>query len=233
MLTHLLELRQRIIYILIWFGALSFLFFFVADELFGLLITPLLQYLPEKSSLIATEVTAPIFTPLKMAVDCAMLLSLPCALYHLWQFIRPGLYKTEQKYCRTALVASIILFLVGVLFCFFLILPFMFQFFVSALPKDVQLMPDMTHTMDFIIRMLMLFGLSFQVPLICSMLVRIHLVEVETLKKIRPYVIVAAFIIGMLLTPPDVFSQLMLAIPLCFLYELGILFSKARPSRGP
>jgi sec-independent protein translocase protein TatC len=228
MLTHLLELRQRIIYILIWFGVLSLSFFLIADDLLALLIKPLLQYLPEQSSLIATEVTAPIFMPLKMAIDCAMLLSFPCALYHLWQFISPGLYKKEQKFLRGAIVASILLFFIGMLFCFFLILPFMFQFFVSALPKDIRLMPDMTHTLDFIIRMLMLFGLCFQVPLICSILVRTHIVEVNILKNIRPYVIVAAFIIGMLLTPPDVFSQLMLAIPLCLLYELGILFSKIK-----
>lgn len=225
MLIHLLELRRRALYTIVWFGGLFVLFFFLAADLFHLLVTPLLQSLPNQEGLIATQITSPVFTPLKLAADAALLLTAPCAIYHLWQFISPGLYKNEKEHLRGAIVLSILLFGLGAVFCFFLVLPFMFQFFARALPEGVRLMPDMAYTLDFITRMLMLFGISFQVPLICLILVRVNILDVVTLKKIRPYVIVAAFTVGMLLTPPDVFSQLMLAIPLCLLYELGIILA--------
>lgn len=225
MLIHLIELRRRALYTLMWFGAMFFIFFFLAGDLFHALVNPLLKALPGQEGLIATQITSPVFTPLKLAADAAMLLSAPFALYHLWSFISPGLYKNEQEQLRGALILSLILFLAGVLFCFYLVLPFMFQFFAHALPKGVRFMPDMAYALDFITRMLMLFGFCFQVPLICLILVRVKLINVAILKKIRPYIIVSAFIIGMLLTPPDVFSQIMLALPLCILYEIGIIFA--------
>lgn len=225
MLIHLMELRRRALNTLIWFSALFFICFFMAADLFHLLVTPLLKSLPNQEGLIATQITSSVFTPLKLAADTAMLLSAPFALYHIWRFISPGLYKNEKDQLRGAILISLVLFVIGVVFCFFLILPFMFQFFAHALPKGVRLMPDMAYTLDFITRMLLLFGFSFQVPLICLVLVRLNLIDVLTLKKIRPYVIVGAFTVGMLLTPPDVLSQLMLALPLCFLYELGIILA--------
>jgi sec-independent protein translocase protein TatC len=225
MLIHLLELRRRALYTLIWFSALFLLFFFMAGDLYHALVQPLLNCLPNQQGLIATQITSSVFTPLKLAADAAMLLSAPFALYHVWRFISPGLYKAEHWQVRGTLCASLFLFFVGMLFCFYLVLPFMFQFFANALPKDVHLMPDMAYTLDFITQMLMLFGLCFQVPLICLVLVRLNLINVATLKKIRPYVIVGAFILGMLLTPPDVFSQIMLAVPLCILYEIGIILA--------
>ena len=202
MLIHLIELRRRALYTLIWFGVLFFIFFFVAADLFHFLVTPLLKSLPNQEGLIATQITSSVFTPLKLAADTAMLLSAPFALFHIWRFISPGLYKNEKDQLGGAIVISMVLFAIGVLFCFFLILPFMFQFFAHALPEGVRLMPDMAYTLDFITRMLLLFGFSFQVPLICLVLVRLNLIDVITLKKIRPYVIVGAFIVGMLLTPP-------------------------------
>lgn len=225
MLIHLLELRRRAMYTLMCFGALFLIFFFIAGDLFHALVRPLLDSLPHQDGLIATQITSPVFTPLKLAADAAMLLSAPVGLYHLWHFISPGLYKSEQQQVSGAIVLSVLLFLAGVLFCFYLILPFMFQFFSHALPKGVRFMPDMAYALDFITRMLLLFGFCFQVPLVCLVLVRVKLIDIATLKKIRPYVIVGAFIIGMVLTPPDVFSQIMLAIPLCILYELGIIFA--------
>lgn len=225
MLIHLIELRHRTLCTLIWFGVLFLLFFFYANELFAALMHPLVKILPNHEGLIATRITAPVLTPLKLAGNAAMLFSAPCALYHLWRFMSPGLYQQEQKLLRSTLVLSFILFLAGVLFCYYLILPFMFQFFFHSLPKDVLFMPDMTNAMDFITRMLLLFGLCFQVPLICRVLVRSKIVDIMLLKKIRPYIIVSAFTIGMLLTPPDVLSQIMLALPLCVLYELGIIFA--------
>jgi sec-independent protein translocase protein TatC len=225
MLTHLFELRRRSIYILLWFGSLFLLFFFLANDLFQALVSPLLKTLSKHEELIATQIGSPVFTPLKLAADAALLFSAPFALFQLWRFISPALYKNEQRTLRMALFLSLLLFVLGVLFCFYLVLPFMFQFFAHALPKGVHYMPDMTYALDFITRMLLLFGCCFQVPLICFMLVRLTIIDVSTLKKIRPYIIVAAFIIGMILTPPDVLSQIMLAVPLCLLYELGIILA--------
>ncbi|MCW8409157.1 twin-arginine translocase subunit TatC [Legionella sp. PATHC035] len=225
MLNHLLELRRRGLQTLICFGGLFFIFFFWANDLFQALVSPLLHSLSAQEGLIATQVTSPVFTPLKLAADAALLLSAPIALFQFWRFISPGLYPREQTTLRIALSFSLLLFLAGVLFCFYLVLPFMFHFFAHALPKGVRYMPDMSYALDFITRMLMTFGFCFQVPLICFVLVRLNLIEVVTLKKIRPYVIVGAFIVGMLLTPPDVFSQIMLAVPLCLLYETGIILA--------
>lgn len=226
MLIHLIELRRRAIYTLFWFGILFLLFFFISEELFHALVRPLLKSLPNQTGLIATQITSSVFTPLKLAADVSLLLTAPFALLQLWRFIRPGLYKDEQEQIRGTIILSLSLFIVGALFCFYLVLPFMFQFFARALPEGVQLMPDMAYAIDFITHMLLLFGFSFQVPLICLVLVRTHLTTVSTLIKIRPYVIVGAFIIGMLLTPPDVFSQITLALPLCLLYEAGIILAK-------
>ena len=225
MLHHLLELRRRVLHTLIWFAVLFLLFFFLAGDLFYALVSPLLRVLPDQDGLIATQVTSPVFTPLKLAADAALLLTAPFGLVHLWRFLSPGLYKKEQKQVRGAMILSLLLFTSGVAFCFYLVLPFMFQFFSHALPKGVRLMPDMADAMDFITRMLLLFGFCFQIPLICLVLVRLKIIEVMMLKKIRPYVIVAAFTISMLLTPPDVFSQVVLALPLCLLYEVGIILA--------
>lgn len=225
MLNHLLELRRRIIHVLCGFAAFFCLFFMLADELYLALVQPLLHVLPATDHIIATRVTAPIVTPIKLAADAAMLLTAPLALYHFWCFIRPGLYEHELGYIRKLIILSMSLFVLGLLFCFYVILPFMFQFFSHALPAGVRFMPDMTSVLDFITYMLLVFGLCFQVPIFCLMLVHLAWLDIATLKKIRPYVIVAAFIIGMLLTPPDVLSQIMLAIPLCLLYELGIILA--------
>lgn len=225
MLSHLLELRRRTIYVLLGFAAFFCLFFFVADGLYLVLVSPLLKVLPATDGIIATQVTAPIITPIKLAANAAMLLTAPFALYHLWCFIKPGLYTHELQQISQFISLSMVLFVLGMLFCFYLILPFMFQFFMHALPKGVRFMPDMTYALDFITYMLLVFGLCFQVPLLCLILVRLAWLDVAALKKIRPYVIVGAFIIGMLLTPPDVLSQIMLAVPLCLLYELGIILA--------
>jgi sec-independent protein translocase protein TatC len=225
MITHLLELRRRSIQTLIWFGVLFLLFFFGANDLFQALVSPLLHTLSAEEGLIATKITSPVLTPLQLAADAALLFSAPVALFQLWRFISPGLYQKEQQILRSALFLSLILFVAGVLFCFYLVLPYMFQFFAHALPKGVRLMPDMAYALDFITRMLLLFGLCFQVPLVCFILVQLKILTISALKNVRPYVIVGAFIIGMLLTPPDVFSQIMLALPLCLLYELGIILA--------
>jgi len=225
MLNHLLELRRRILYTLWVLIGFFVLFFSIAPHLFEQLISPLLNALPNHEPLIATEITTPLFIPIKLAADTAMLCTTPFAVLQLWYFIAPGLYPAEKKGLRMAALISLILFCTGVLFCFYIVLPFMLHFFTLSVPKHVRLMPDITSAVDFITRMLVLFGLCFQVPLITLFLVHSQLVTITTLKSIRPYVIVGAFTIGMLLTPPDVLSQVALALPLCVLYEAGLFLA--------
>lgn len=223
MLNHLIELRRRILRIVILFTGLFLLFFCYANNLFQTMVSPLIAVLPVQGTLIATQITSPLLTPVSLAADIALLCTLPFALVQLWLFMAPGLYRHEKQPIFAAMIGSFILFCVGMLFCFFVVLPFMFQFFAEAVPKGVKLMPDMRDAIDFITRMLMLFGLCFQLPLLCLGLVRLGWADLVGLKQARSYVIVGSFVVGMLLTPPDVFSQVMLALPLCLLYETGLL----------
>lgn len=221
MLPHLLECRRRLLLV---FGLFAVLFtgcFFISETLFLALIRPLLQVLPSNGTLIATHITTPLLTPVKLAADVAMLSSIPYALWHAWQFAAPGLYRKERKRLRTTIIISLALFSQAFYFVF-MILPIMFSFFARAVPAGVRFMPDMGYAIDFITRMLLTFGLCFQVPLLCMLLVRFQMIDISALKKMRPYMYVLAFTIGMLLTPPDVLSQIMLAVPLCLLYEAGI-----------
>lgn len=226
MLVHLIEVRRRMLHIVIFFMLTFTIFFFLAPNLFHTMIGPLLAVLPNKDSLIATQITTPVLTPIKLAADAALLCTTPYILLQTWLFAAPGLYQRERCTLGWAIVCSLLLFFLGLLFSFYFVLPIMFNFFASAIPTGVRLMPDMAYTVDFITRMLLIFGLCFQVPLICLLLVRVQLLTVTTLKMIRPYIIVGAFTLGMLLTPPDVLSQIMLAAPLCVLYEAGILLAR-------
>ncbi len=222
MLSHLLECRRRMLLVLGVFSACFLGCFFISDTLFHRLIGPLLDVLPTEDSLIITHVTTPLFTPIKLATDMALLSTAPFALFHIWQFAAPGLCRGERKHLRMAMLASVLLFFIGLVFCFYWVLPCMFSFFAQAIPRGVRFMPDMGYAIDFITRMLLTFGLCFQVPLLCMLLVRFKRMEIVSLKQGRPYVYVLAFILGMILTPPDVLSQIMLAVPLCLLYEAGI-----------
>lgn len=229
MLSHLLELRKRALITFASFALFLLLFFLKAADLFHLLVKPLLHALPDSSPIIATQITAPVFTPIKLAVNMAALATAPVALYQLWSFAAPGLYQQERSGLAGLIGLSLMLFLSGILFCFFVVLPFMFHFFYQALPEGVKLLPDMSYTLDFISRMLLLFGLSFQVPLLSLSLVRFNFLQLEQLKTFRPYFIVLAFTVSMILTPPDVFSQVILALPLCLLYEFGLVLARCFP----
>lgn len=228
MLSHFLELRRRILFLLGVFGLFFLLFFWLAPELFQLVIKPLSRILPEKNDLIATKVTTPFVVFVQLAVNAAMLATTPFVLWHLWRFVSPGLYQRERYYFFQMMLISVLLFSIGLLFGFYLLIPGLFSFLIQAMPATVQFMPDMAYTLDFITRMLLISGFSFQIPLVCVLLVRIGWIETAMLKQIRPYMIVLAFIVGMLLTPPDVVSQVMLALPLCVLYEIGIILSGIR-----
>lgn len=225
MLNYLFELRRRALIVLFCFIAFFSVFFIYANELFYFIIKPLFLVLPAQSSLIATQITAPVFIPIMLAADIALLCTAPVALFQLWQFITPALYHRERYQFKFLILSSSGLFLLGGMFCFYIVLPLMFQFFTHSIPLGVKMMPDMNYTLNFITRMLLVFGFCFQVPLVCWLSVRLGWLNTLLLKQIRPYIIVVAFTLGMLLTPPDVLSQILLAVPLCLLYELGIIFS--------
>lgn len=227
MLSHLIEFRQRALRIFLLFACLAAIFYEFTPQLFLQLIHPLLLELPHQQGLIATNIMTPFFTPIHLAVNTALLTITPFALYQLWGFIAPGLKRDERRWLGWMTVVSLGLFLLGMLFCFYWVLPFLFRCLIKTLPNSVVFMPDMGNAVDFITRMLLVFGLSFQVPLICVVLVKFNWLTVEGLKKARPYAIVGAFTLGMVLTPPDVLSQVMLALPLWLLYELGIFLAKA------
>lgn len=219
-LPYLIEFRQRllksVVCILVFFVPL----FFYANVLFACLAKPLMLHL--KGSMIAINITAPLMVPIELAVKTAFLLSVPYVFYQLWQFVSPALFKNERGIVRHLLIASIVLFYLGVAFCYWVVLPLIFSFLVQTVPEGVALMPDISYYLSVTSRFFILFGLAFEVPVVVVFLVTSQLLSVEQLRKGRPYLIVGAFTIGMLLTPPDVLSQVLLALPLCVLYELGI-----------
>jgi sec-independent protein translocase protein TatC len=224
MQPHLVELRRRVLASMVWF-ILSFIgCFYYSQSLLTWLIHPVLIHLTHPGEgVISTQLIAPLLTPLQLAFDAAWCCTLPLMLFHAWRFISPGLYQQERKLFAGVLFASVLLFVSGVAFCFYGVLPNLFYLITQSRPVGVVLLPDMTTSVHFILYFLLLFGVCFQLPLLCAVLVYTRWVPVSLLKQIRPYVIVAAFIIGMLLTPPDVISQVLLALPLCVLYELGII----------
>lgn len=225
MIHHLLELRRRMLRITVVFVSFFIIFFAIAPQLFHAFVSPLLRALPLSEGLIATQITAPLLIPIRIAADVALLATTPFILLQVWHFIAPGLYHSERQPLRWVIISSLFLFASGVIFCFYVILPVILQFFVKATPLGVRFMPDITYAVDFMTRMLLLFGLCFQVPLICVVLVYTKFLTVAHLRQGRSYVIVSAFILGMLLTP-DIFSQITFAVPMCLLYELGIQIAR-------
>lgn len=224
-ITHLIELRDRLIRALLGI-VISFVCLFpFANKLYTFLAQPMLAKLPAGAHLIATAVTTPFLVPLKVALLAALLVSLPHSLYQVWKFVAPGLYAHEKKLIAPLVVSSTLLFMVGMAFAYFLVFPVVFGFFVSTAPEGVQVMTDIGNYLDFVMTLFIAFGIAFEVPVIVVALVSFGWVSVEKLKEIRSYVIVGAFVIGAIFTPPDVVSQIMLAVPLWLLYELGIVAS--------
>lgn len=227
MLAQLIELRQRLIKIIILFFTIFLSFLWLSPQLFHYLISPLTRELPSTYTLVATQITTPAVTPFIVALDFALIATIPYILFHLWKFIAPALYPHERKNLRLTITLSIFLFFLGGAFCFYVALPLILKFLVNAIPSGVKFMPEMSITIDFITHMIILFGFCFQVPLLSVLLVKARIIELKTLKQMRPYWIVISFILGMIFTPPDVLSQITLAIPLCLLYELGIILNSA------
>ncbi len=205
---------------------LTFLVLFpFADQIYTLLAQPLLSKLPVGGQMIATEVTTPFFVPMKMAMMAAFVLSLPHTLYQAWAFVAPGLYAHERRFMMPLVIASTLLFLAGMAFAYFLVFPVVFGFITGYAPQGVAVMTDIGSYLDFVITLFMAFGLAFEVPIAVIVLVGFGLVQISTLKEIRSYVIVGAFVLGAIFTPPDIISQFMLAIPLWLLYEAGIFLA--------
>lgn len=225
MVTHLLELRRRLFACFAITLALFLVFLIYANTLTQALLSPLTQALPEGSQLISTTVTAPMLVPIHLAFDLALLCAMPLFLFQLWRFVRAGLYAEERQLAGWLLCLSQGLFLTGVGFCFFCVLPFLFSFLMQTAPMGVKVMPDFANGLSLILRMMLIFGLCFQLPVLCVLLVKMGFLTPAQLRAGRPYAVVGAFIVGMLLTPPDVLSQVSLAIPLCGLYELGIVLA--------
>ena len=223
LLSHLIELRNRLLRILVVFLLVFIGMFPYANELYTLLAAPMLSKLPAGGQMIATAVTTPFFIPVKVALLAAFMVSLPHTLYQIWAFVAPGLYEQERRLVVPLVVSSSLLFLIGMVFCYFLVFPVVFGFITSVAPQGVAVMTDIGNYLDFVITLFMAFGVAFEVPIAVVLVVYLDMVTIQTLREIRSYVIVGAFVLGAIFTPPDVISQFMLAMPLWLLYELGIV----------
>lgn len=226
MITHLVELRDRMIKIVIGVVVVLFCLFPFANEIYAFIAEPLLKHLPEQSSMVAIDVASPFLTPFKMVMLLSVVITVPWILYQFWGFVAPGLYKHEKRLVMPLLVSSSLLFYLGMVFAYFVVFPLVFGFLTSAAPEGVSVMTDISRYLDFITKMFIAFGVAFEVPVLTIILVLTGITSVAALSAARSYIIVAAFIVGMLLTPPDIISQVLLAIPVWLLFELGLLLSK-------
>ncbi len=225
LLSHLVELRTRLIRAL---GGLLIGFIpcaFYARELYTILAQPLLEKLPQGGQMIATDVATPFFVPMKVAMMLAFVITLPHTLYQIWAFVAPGLYTHEKRLALPLVFASSLLFCFGMLFAYYAALPLVFEFITYFAPDGVAVMTDINKYLNFVLSMFMAFGVTFEVPVIVLVLVKAGIISIKKLKEIRPYVIVGSFVIAAIVTPPDVISQFMLAVPLCLLYETGIIIA--------
>lgn len=227
-ISHLVELRDRLLRsIYAVFGVFALLWFWPGlAEIYDLLALPMMRTLPEGTHMIATGVITPFLVPLKVGLMAAFLLALPYVLYQVWAFIAPGLYTHEKRFALPLVFGSTLLFLGGVAYCYFVVFNWVFRFIIQFAPKSITPAPDIEAYLSFVLTMFVAFGLTFEIPLIEVVLVRTGVVTVAKLKDIRSYVIVGAFVVAAVVTPPDVVSQLLLAIPMCLLYECGILLAQ-------
>jgi len=225
-ISHLVELRTRLVRASVVVAAVFIVLFAIwpgASAVYDFLAQPMMRALPEGSKMIATGVITPFMVPMKVTMMLAVIISLPWVLYQVWAFVAPGLYTHEKRLVAPLVISSSMLFIAGVAFCYFFVFGTVFKFINDFAPKSISVAPDIENYFDFVMTMCLAFGLTFEVPVIVVVLVRMGLVTVEKLKAIRSYVIVGAFVIAAVVTPPDIMSQLFLAVPLCLLYEIGIL----------
>lgn len=232
-ISHLIELRDRLLRSVIAVGIGFALMFPFANDIYTFLAKPLTRHLPEGSSMIAIDVASPFLTPFKLVLTLSVVLAIPYLLHQLWSFIAPGLYKHEKRLALPLLASSVVLFYVGMAFAYFVVFPLVFGFFTSVTPEGVAVMTDINRYLDFVLMMFLAFGVAFEVPVATILLVAVGLTTPEKLAKMRPYIIVAAFVIGMFLTPPDVVSQVMLAVPMWILFEAGLWASRYIKAQKP
>jgi len=226
LISHLIELRNRLLRVVIGVLVVFLALTPYANEIYTYLAGPLLKHLPESSSMIAIDVAAPFLTPFKLVLVLAIVLSMPLIMSQFWAFVAPGLYRHERRLVLPLLVSSTLLFYAGMAFAYFVVFPLVFGFLTASAPVGVAMMTDISKYLDFVLTLFLAFGISFEVPIFTIILVWVGVVTPRKLSELRPYIIVGAFVFGMLLTPPDAISQTLLAIPIWFLFELGLLFSR-------
>lgn len=226
LLSHLLELRDRLLRIVIAIAIALLALFPFRNAIYSFLAEPLTKHLPEDSSMIAIDVASSFLAPFKLVLMLSVIAVVPYIMHQIWGFIAPGLYKREKRLAVPLLLSSIALFYMGMAFAYFAVFPLVFGFFTSVAPEGVQIMTDINRYLDFVIKLFLAFGFSFEVPIATFLIIKTGMSTVEKLSKARPYIIVGAFILGMLLTPPDIISQVLLAVPIWLLFELGLQFSR-------
>lgn len=226
LISHLIELRDRLLKALIAVFILFVPCAFFSDELFTLVATPLIEKMPQGTSMIATSIVAPFMAPLKLALLAGLFLAMPFVLYQVWAFVAPGLYRHEKRFAVPLVVSSIVLFYAGVAFAYFVVFPLMFAFLTSAAPLGVQVMTDMSNYLDFVLLLFFAFGIAFEIPVATVLLAATGLVKIETMTKNRGYVVLGIFVVAAFLTPPDAVSQSFMAVPMYILYEGGIIMAR-------
>jgi len=226
LITHLLELRDRLLKVVVVVFLVFLPLVYFANDIYHYIAIPLTSQLPIGSSMIATGVATPFFTPIKLAIVLAIFIAIPVVLYQLWAFIAPGLYKHERRLIAPLVVSSALLFYAGMAFAYYVVFPLAFAFFTTTAPEGVTIATDISSYLDFVLKLFFAFGLAFEIPVATLLLCWTGATTPTQLRAKRPYIVVAAFIFGMLLTPPDVISQTLLAVPMLILFELGLLFAR-------
>lgn len=226
LIQHLIELRNRLLHAVAGVLLVFMCLYYFANDIYLIVAEPLRLLLPEGSTMIATEVASPFFAPFKLTLMVSIFIAMPYVLYQLWRFIAPALYDKEKKLAFPLLFSSIVLFYSGIAFAYFVVFPLIFGFFTSAGPAGVTIMTDISRYLDFVLKLFFAFGIAFEIPIAIIILVAAGVTNVENLSKKRPYLVVACFVVGMLLTPPDVISQTLLAVPMWLLFEVGLLFAR-------
>lgn len=225
-LAHLIELRDRLLKVVATILVIFLCLFPFANDLYLIIASPLMAHLPEGSNMIATEVASPFLTPFKLTLVLAIFVAMPFILYQLWSFVAPGLYKHERKLAIPLLFTSSLLFYMGMIFAYFVVFPLVFGFFTSTTPDGVAVMTDIARYLDFVLKLFFAFGVAFEVPVFVILLTVAGMTTPDSLAQKRPYIVVGAFVIGMLLTPPDIISQTLLALPMWLLFECGLFASR-------
>lgn len=223
--SHLVELRQRLIRALLIILAIFLCLFYFANDIYTIISEPLTALLPDGTTMIATDVTSPFFAPFKLTIVLSLFLAMPFILHQSWSFISPGLYKHEKRLAIPLLISSIVLFYAGLAFAYFVVFPLLFGFFTSVGPENVAIMTDIGSYLSFVLKLFFAFGIVFEIPIATMLLIWSGVTSQEALKSKRPFIVVGCFVIGMLLTPPDMISQSLLAIPMWLLFEIGIIMS--------